>query len=238
MRPIIGISSYAQEASWGPWSMPAAILPFAYVQSVEDAGGRPILIPPSDNAVEETLDAIDGFVLSGGIDVDPSTYGAEQHVQTTPIQPERDRAELALLEAALAREMPVLAICRGMQIFNVVSGGDLDQHLPEKVGHDGHRETLGIFSTHEVRLEPGSRTGGLLGERAEVRSHHHQGLRSLGEGLEAVGWAEDGCVEAIEDPRRRFAVGVLWHPEEGEDKTLFRALVEEARAYRKQRRAS
>jgi gamma-glutamyl-gamma-aminobutyrate hydrolase PuuD len=236
VRPIIGISSYAQEARWGPWSLPAAILPFAYVQSIADAGGRPILIPPSDDAVEETLDAIDGFVLSGGLDVDPSTYGAEQHVETTPIQPERDRAELGLLQGALARDMPVLAICRGMQILNVARGGDLDQHLPEKFGHEGHRETLGVFSTHEVRLDTSSRTGSLLGERAEVRSHHHQGLRSLGDGLTAVGWADDGCVEAIEDPNRPFAIGVLWHPEEGEDKTLFRALVEEAGDYRKKRR--
>jgi putative glutamine amidotransferase len=232
MRPIVGITSYAQNARWGAWDLPAALLPLAYVRSVEQAGGRPLLVPPVEDGVEETLDVLDGLILSGGADIDPEHYGAERHRETTVTQPERDRAELALLEGALARELPVLAICRGMQMLNVVHGGGLHQHLPELVGHEGHRETPGVFSVHEVRLEPASRTGKLLGERATVHSSHHQGLDRVGKAITAVGWAEDGSIEAIEDPSHRFAVGVLWHPEEDGEKTLFEALVEEARAYR------
>ena len=232
MVPLIGITSYAQEASWGAWVLPAALLPLSYVRSVAEAGGRPLLVPPFGDAVEETLDALDGLILSGGADIDPEAYGADPHPETTITFPERDRAELQLLEAALAREMPVLAICRGMQIMNVLRGGDLHQHLPDLLGHPGHRETPGIFSEHDVRLAPESTVGRLLGERARVHSSHHQGLDRVGDGVNAVGWAEDGSIEAIEDPDHRFALGVLWHPEELENKRLFEALVAEAQAYR------
>lgn len=232
MKPIIGITSYAQEASWGYWKLPAALIPFSYVESVTAAGGRPLLVPPVPDAIEETLDALDGLILSGGADIDPEVYGDERHPETTVTHPHRDEAELPLLEAALARDMPVLAICRGMQVLNVLHGGALHQHLPELVGHEGHRAVQGAFSDHEVTIEPGSRTGSLLGPRAHVKSSHHQGLDRVGDGLAVVGHAEDGSIEAIEDPARRFALGVLWHPEEGDDKTLFEALVAEARSYR------
>jgi putative glutamine amidotransferase len=235
VRPIIGITSYAQDARWGAWELPAALLPLSYVRSVEQAGGRPLLIPPIEDAVEETLDVLDGLVLSGGADIDPDHYGAARHRETTFTQPERDRAEMALLAGALERELPVLAICRGMQMLNVAHGGDLHQHLPELVGHEGHREVPGAFSLHEVRLAPKSTVGRLLGKRAVVHSSHHQALDRVGRAIEAVGWAADGSIEAIEDPAHRFAVGVLWHPEEGDDKRLFEALVEEARAYRRGR---
>ena len=235
-RPVIGITAYAQEASWGAWTLPAALIPLSYVTSVEAAGGRPIVIPPIEGAVDETLDAIDGLIFSGGTDIDPDVYGAERHPETTVTSPHRDEAELRLLEGALARDMPVLAICRGMQILNVIHGGDLHQHLPELVGHEGHRETPGIFSEHDVEIAPESRTAAVIGDRARVHSHHHQGLGAVGKGLEAVGYAEDGSVEVIEDPGRRFALGVLWHPEEGDDKRLFEALVHEARGYRSGRR--
>jgi putative glutamine amidotransferase len=232
MRPIIGITSYVEDASWGAWTLPAALVPFGYVRSVERAGGRPILVPPALEGVEETLDALDGLVFSGGSDIDPGVYGAEKHEQTNGMRPLRDRAELALLEAAIERDMPVLAICRGLEVMNVVRGGDLEQHLPDRVGHQNHREVLGVFSEHGVDLKPTSRVATLLGDRAAVKSHHHQGVRRLGEGLVETAWAEDGTVEGLEDPSRRFLVGVLWHPEEGEDDPLFRALVEEAKAYR------
>jgi putative glutamine amidotransferase len=238
MTPLIGITSYAQDASWGYWKLPAALIPLAYVESVAAAGGRALLIPPQDNAVEETLDAIDGLILSGGADLDPALYGAERHAETTVVQPERDEAELALLRAALDRELPVLAICRGMQLLNVLGGGGLHQHMPELVGHEGHREVPGVFSEHEVRLDPDSKVGALIGTTAPVKSSHHQGLSAVGEGLDVSGWAEDGSVEAIEDRSHSFALGVLWHPEEGEDKRLFEALVEEARTYRSKRRDS
>jgi len=238
VKPIIGITSYAQEASWGYWTLPAALIPLSYVESVEAAGGRPVLIPPTPDGVDETLDILDGVIFSGGADIDPEVYGAERHPETTLVHPHRDEAELALLRGALDRDMPVLAICRGMQMLNVIHGGDLHQHLPELVGHEEHRAIPGTFSEHGVRIAEESRIAALIGQSAAIKSSHHQGVDRVGEGLDAVAWAEDGSVEAIEDPNRRFAVGVLWHPEEGVDKRLFAALVDEAREYRKRRRRS
>ena len=235
MRPVIGITTYAQEATWAGWTEPAAFTPLAYVRAVEHAGGRPLLVPPSNNALEETLDALDGIIFSGGGDLDPETYGADAHPETTEINPERDSAELALLQAALARDMPVLAVCRGSQVLNVARGGDLVQHLPEIVGHDRHRHTEPVMADHEVAVEAESKLGSILGDRAPVKSSHHQGFGKLGEGLREAAWAEDGTIEAVEDPTHRFAVGVLWHPEEGEDFALFKALVEEAGDYRSSR---
>lgn len=235
-KPIVGITTYVEPARWGAWKLEAALIPFAYVRAVERAGARPLLVPPSEEAVEETLDALDGLLLSGGNDLDPGTYGAEAHPETNGLRPERDRAELALLEGALSRDMPVLAVCRGFQVLNVARGGDLVQHLPEVVGDDKHREVTGVFSEHPVRIEDGSKLGALLGDRAPVKSHHHQGVGAIGRGLREVAWADDGTIEALEDPEQRFALGVLWHPEAGEDLTLFEALVAEAQAYREERR--
>jgi len=235
VRPVIGITTYAQEATWGGWTEPAAFTPLAYVRAVEHAGGRPLLVPPSNDAIDETLDALDGVIFSGGGDLDPETYGADAHPETGEINPERDSAELALLQAALARDMPVLAVCRGSQVLNVARGGDLVQHLPEIVGHDRHRHTEPVMADHEVAVETDSKLGSILGDRAPVKSSHHQGFGKLGEGLREAAWAEDGTIEALEDPTHRFAVGVLWHPEEGEDYALFKALVEEAEQYRQER---
>lgn len=236
MRPVIGITAYAEEARWGVWDSPAALIPMAYVNAVERAGGRALLVPPSLKGIDETLDALDGLLFSGGSDLDPELYGAEAHQETNGIRPERDRAELALLEAALARDMPVLAVCRGSQVLNVARGGDIVQHLPDVVGDYRHKHTPGVFSDHDVELERGTRLEGLLGDRAPVKSHHHQGYGRLGEGLRPAARADDGTVEALEDPEKRFALGVLWHPEEGEDAALFKALVDEARRYREERR--
>jgi putative glutamine amidotransferase len=236
MRPVVGITSYAEEARWGVWEQPAALVPLAYVRAVEKAGGRPLIIPPCPEGVDETLDALDGLILSGGADLDPECYGAEAHPETNGTRPERDSAELALLEGALARDMPVLAICRGSQVFNVARGGDLVQHLPEVVGHEDHKHTPGVFADHSVEILPGTRLHDVVGQDAPVKSHHHQGYGRLGEGLREAARADDGTVEAIEDPSRRFAVGVLWHPEEGEDAALFDALVTEAGRYREEPR--
>jgi gamma-glutamyl-gamma-aminobutyrate hydrolase PuuD len=236
VKPIIGITSYAEQARWGVWDAPAALIPMAYVRAVELAGGRPLLVPPSEDAIEETLDALDGLLLSGGSDLDPDLYGAESHPETDGVRPERDRAEVALLAAALERDMPVLAVCRGSQVLNVARGGDLVQHLPDVVGDERHKHTPGEFADHDVDLQAGTRLQQLLGDRAPVKSHHHQGYGRLGEGLVEAARAEDGTVEAIEDPNRRFALGVLWHPEEGEDFRLFETLVAEARDYRGEQR--
>jgi putative glutamine amidotransferase len=229
----VGITSYAEPSvRWGVWELAAALTPLDYVDAVERAGGRPLLVPPSDDGVEETLDVLDGLLFSGGSDLDPSLYGQAPHPATNGIVAERDRGELALLEAALARDLPLLAVCRGSQVLNVARGGELVQHLPDEVGHDRHKHTPGVFADHDVTIEPASGLGALLGDRAPVKSHHHQGIGRLGAGLRAVAWADDGTPEGIEDPERRLAVGVLWHPEAGEDGALFDALVAAAGEYR------
>jgi putative glutamine amidotransferase len=232
MRPLIGITSYAQEASFGPWKQQAALVPWDYVEAIERAGGRPLVIPPSEQGVEETLSAIDGLVFTGGSDLDPAAYGADPHPATDDPQTRRDAGELALLRAALEKDLPTLAICRGSQLLNVVRGGDLVQHLPEVVGDEKHKQIPGTFSEHDVRIESGSRLGGVVGEHVPAKSHHHQGFGRVGDGLVENAWAGDGTLEGLEDPTRRFVLGVLWHPEAGEDAALFEALVEEARAYR------
>ena len=232
MRPIVGITTYLTSATFENWTEDSALVPADYVRAVERAGGRPLLVPPSEEAIEETLDSVHGLIFSGGSDLDPSMYGQEPHPETQGVVADRDRAELALLEAALARDMPVLAVCRGSQVLNVALGGDLVQHLPEVVGHDDHKHTPGEWSDHDVTLEPETRLGGLLGDHAPVKSHHHQGFGRLGDGLREAAHADDGTIEALEDPSKRFAFGVLWHPEAGEDQRLFEALVDEAREYR------
>ena len=236
MRPIVGVTSYVEQARFGAWDVPAALIPLSYVHAIERAGGRALVVPPAEDGVEETLDALDGLVLSGGSDLDPSLYGEDAHPETRNIRPQRDLAEMALLRAALARDLPVLAVCRGSQVLNVARGGNLVQHLPEALGTQAHRETPGVFSDHGVEVDPDSRLGGIVGSSVEVKSHHHQGYGELGEGLRVVARAEDGTIEAVEDPEHRFAVGVLWHPEEGKDASLFEALVAEARDYRASRR--
>jgi gamma-glutamyl-gamma-aminobutyrate hydrolase PuuD len=222
-------------AKWSYWDAEAVLVPAAYVDAVERAGGRPILIPPSEDGVEETLDSVDGLIFSGGADLDPDLYGQEPHPETKGVHPERDRGELVLLESALDRDLPVLAICRGSQVLNIARGGDLVQHLPEVVGDEKHKHTPGMFGDHDVTLESGTRLAALLGERAPVKSHHHQGFGRVGEGLRVSARAEDGTIEAVEATDRRFAFGVLWHPEAGEDKKLFTELVKEAAAYRADR---
>jgi gamma-glutamyl-gamma-aminobutyrate hydrolase PuuD len=234
-RPVIGITTYVTPAKWSHWDVEAALVPAAYVDAIERAGGRPLLVPPSEEGVEETLDALDGLLFSGGADLDPDLYEQEAHPETSGVHPRRDRAELALLEAALARDMPVLAVCRGSQVLNVARGGDLVQHLPDVVGDEKHKHTPGVFADHDVTLEGGTRLAELLGDRAPVKSHHHQGFGRVGTGLRVSAHAEDGTIEAVEDPEHRFALGVLWHPEAGEDKRLFDELVRQAEAYRADR---
>jgi putative glutamine amidotransferase len=238
-RPLIGITSYVQPARWGAWELPAAFVPLHYVDSVEEAGGRALVVPPCTDAVDETLDVLDGVVFSGGIDIDPVSYGAARHPLTDPAQTRRDAGELALLERALERDVPTLAICRGFQLLNVLRGGDLVQHLPETVGHEGHREELGRFSAHPVEVREGTRLASIIGAGHDgVQSSHHQGVARVGDGLVETAWAEDGSLEGLEDPSRRFVVAVLWHPEMEEDKRLFAALVDEARRFRAERRGA
>jgi len=235
-KPVIGITTYLTSARFGVWEEDSALIPAAYVRAVEAAGGRPLLVPPSVDGIEETLDRLDGLLFSGGSDLDPELYAQEVHAETNGVVPERDQAEIALLQAALEQDMPVLAVCRGSQVLNVARGGDLVQHLPDVVGDEKHKHTPGVFADHAVDLVPGTRVQDILGDHAPVKSHHHQGYGQLGEGLREAARAADGTIEALEDPSRRFAVGVLWHPEAGEDFALFKALVEEAGRYRDERR--
>jgi putative glutamine amidotransferase len=234
MRPVIGIPTPLERARWGVWEEKVALVALSYVAAVQRAGGLAVLLPPDPALVEgpdEVLDRLDGLMLAGGADVDPSAYGAQPHPETGPTIPERDAFELALARRALERELPFLGICRGMQVLNVALGGTLHQHLPDLLGHERHRHTPGAFGDHDVRLEPGSLAARAGGQHVHpTKSHHHQGIDAVGEGLRVSGWAaEDGLPEAIEAPGARFALGVQWHPEADEASRLVAALVQEAR---------
>ncbi|MEW6637416.1 MAG: gamma-glutamyl-gamma-aminobutyrate hydrolase family protein [Actinomycetota bacterium] len=232
-RPNIGVTAATETVSYGVWrGVPAIISPARYVQAVQRAGGRPILLPPDPDDAEdprEVLALIDALILTGGAgDLDPALYGEEPHPETGPVQEERDAYELALARAAIERRMPVLGICRGMQVLNVAYGGRLEQHLPDVLGHEEHRHTPGTFADHEVSLVPGSLAARAAGsELTPVKSHHHQGIGEVGEGLVVTGKAEDGTIEAIEDPSCPFVLGVLWHPEEDENSRIIKTLVSE-----------
>lgn len=230
-RPVIGVCSALEVASWGSWEMQANLSPRSYSVAISRAGGLPILVPPDDASAEAPdglLDLLDALVLAGGSDVDPGSYGDSPHSETGTTWPERDRFELALAHRAVERDMPVLGVCRGMQLLNVAYGGTLEQHLPAV---RTHRHTPGEFCEHAVRLEPGSLAARAVGaERTSVKSHHHQGAAEVGEGLSVTGWSDpDGLVEAVEDPSRRHVLGVLWHPEEDERSRVLATLVAEAR---------
>jgi putative glutamine amidotransferase len=208
--------------------MPAALLPYTYVEAVEKAGGAVVIVPPNAGDAVEVINALDGLLLAGGADLGPELYGAATDPETLGVRPDRDAGEVAALDAALDRDLPTLGICRGMQLMAIAAGGSLHQHLPDVVGHEQHRAEVGVFGRHAVRLAEGSRVGSLLGSTAEVASYHHQGVESAGS-LTVTAWAEDDTIEAVENPTKRFAVGVLWHPEVADDPRLFEALVDAAR---------
>ena len=229
----VGICAAVEQVCWGAWETIVTMSPRTYAHSVQNAGAIALILPPDDGRLEDPaplLDRVDALLLAGGADVDAASYGAKPHPETSGTWPERDRFELAMAHGALERDMPVLGICRGMEILNVACGGTLEQHLPDVVGHENHRHTPGSFGDHEVRLEPGSRAHRAAGgEQVLVKSHHHQGVAEIGEGLEVTGRAvEDDTVEAVELSDRHFALGVLWHPEEDMNSRVIAALVKEA----------
>jgi putative glutamine amidotransferase len=230
-RPIIGLTTYAEDARFGLQDTFSAVLPLSYVHGVHETGGRAVLITP-DDPDPEVLAGLDGIMFTGGSDVDPALYGAEPH-GATRIKPERDRAELLLLNAAAGSGLPLLGICRGMQLMAVAYGGRLHQHLPDVLGHHGHRPVSGPkFGWHPVELVPGSRAHAILGDRVTVNSFHHQGVADPGR-LRATGWCpEDNLIEVVEDPGLPFALGVQWHPEDTDDFRVIAAFVEAAAKHR------
>ena len=228
--PVIGLSAYSESAQWAVWHAPAVLLPAAYVQQVAAVGGIPVLLPPLPG-VAQTVSQLDGLILTGGGDIAPGRYGESPHPRTTRVSVPREAAELELLDAALDARLPVLGICRGMQLLNVARGGTLRQHLPED---SGHAPEPGTYGSHPVRLAPGTRLASILGDGAgvDVPTAHHQAVDTLGDGLVATAWAQDGIVEAVEldGSGSPFVVAVQWHPEVSTDRRLIEALVAAASA--------
>jgi anthranilate synthase component 2/putative glutamine amidotransferase len=223
-RPVVGITTYEETARWGVWNCPAVLVPADYVRKVSAAGGVPVLLPPLAGDVE-VLDRLDALVVAGGADVDPARYGADRSPRTGPAHPHRDDAELALMAGALERDLPVLGICRGLQLLAVLRGGSLVQHLPDVVGSDVHVPSPGTYGDNDVRIAPDSRLAQLIGTEATWACHHHQAVDALGVGLTPVAWAADGTVEGAELEGARFVLGVQGHPEVGDDVRLFEGLV-------------
>jgi putative glutamine amidotransferase len=234
-RPLIGLTAYAQQVQYGHNDVLAGMLPMTYVKAVHETGGRAVLITPDDPDTD-VLESLDGILFSGGGDIDPANWGAEPH-PATEIDPARDTAELMLMKAALDADLPILGVCRGMQVMAVASGGSLHQHLPDVIGHERHRAAAGTdplaadasaYGRHDVVLKPGSGAFALLGPRLTVNSFHHQAVDDPGT-FTAVGWCpDDRVMEIMEDPARSFALGVQWHPERMADLRVFAALAEAA----------
>jgi putative glutamine amidotransferase len=228
--PVVGITTYREQARWGVWDELADVLHAGYARAVEAAGAAVVLLPPGDPAhARSVVERIDALVVAGGADVSPERYGADPHPRTGGTRPDRDAWELAVLAEAAAVDLPALMVCRGMQLEAARVGGVLDQHTPDVVGHDGHAPAAGRYGEITVTTVPGTTVGRILGPTRDVRCHHHQSVRTC-PGLVPSAYAEDGTVEAFEQPDRRFWVGVQWHPETQADVGLLRELVGAARA--------
>jgi putative glutamine amidotransferase len=224
-RPVIGVSAYAERTRWAAWDMPASVVPQRYLDKVRAAGGTPVVLPVVPG-IAGVLPRLDGLLLVGGGDLAPARYDAVPHPRTSRVNLARDEAEMALLREALALRLPVLGICRGLQLLNVALGGTLHQHVPDVVGHDGHSAGDGVFARHEVYVRGGSRLGRALNRTAlDVASLHHQAIDRPGAGLVPCAWSGDGLIEAAELEDHPFTVGVQWHPEADEDVSLFAAFV-------------
>ncbi len=232
VRPVVGLTTYLQQAQTGVWNVRASFLPAIYIEGVTLAGGIPLLLPPQpvdDEIAARVIDGIDALVITGGRDVDPTTYGQQPHPNTDAPATDRDAWEFALLGEALRRGMPVLGICRGAQVLNVALGGTLHQHLPDIVGHGWHQAGNAVFNTSAIQTVPGTRLAAVLGESTDAQCYHHQAIAELGQGLIASAWDPDGVIEAVEIPGDHFVLAVQWHPEERlDDLRLFAAVVQAA----------
>ncbi len=232
VAPLIGLTTYREDAAWGVWHQRADLLPTQYAAAVEATGGVPVLLPPvgQQGAADAVVARLDGLVISGGADVEPERYGEQPHPRTAGWRADRDAWESALLDAADATDLPVLGVCRGMQVMAVRAGGSLEQHVPDVVGHEQHSPGGDEFGTVAVTTTPGTRLSALVGAELSVNCHHHQSVRSH-PGFDAVARAADGTLEAMEAPGDRFCVGVQWHPETAADVGLLAGLVRAAAAY-------
>jgi len=231
-RPVIGLTCYVEPVSRTVWrDVPSATVPYSYVRKIEQAGGLVVIIPPRTDAdptlAAEILSRLDGLVIAGGADVDPDRYARPRHPLVQASREDRDAMELALATAAAEQDLPLLGVCRGMQVMAVAAGGDLEQHLPDRVGHEDHSPQKGAYGTHPISTVAGTRVNSLLGDHTVVPSYHHQAVLTH-PGFVPAAWADDGTLEAMEDPDAGFRLAVQWHPEEGDDPRLFAALVEAA----------
>ena len=227
--PVIGIACAVLRAQWGPWDQDAAVVAADYIRQVQRAGGIALVIPPDADNVDALLDLLDGLMLTGGNDLEASSYGADAHPEAEDADPARDRFEADLVRRAIERDIPFLGICRGIQVLNVAFGGTLTQHLPDVHGTDDHRRSIGTFegNDHLVALTDGSQAARAAGETTHrVPSHHHQAVDRVGDGLMVTGRSVgDDVPEALEMPGRRFALGVQWHPEADPDSPLIDTFV-------------
>jgi gamma-glutamyl-gamma-aminobutyrate hydrolase PuuD len=227
-KPVIGVSAYAEKARWAAWDMPASVVPQRYLDKVLAVGGIPVILPAVPH-IPRVLARLDGLMLVGGGDLDPGRYGAVPHPRNGRVNPLRDDAETALLEEALEQRLPILGICRGLQLLNVVLGGTLHQHVPDVVGHEGHSGGDGIFTRHDVHLHPRCVLARAMNRTTlDVSSLHHQAIDQLGDGLTPCAWSDDGLIEAAELEGHPFTIGVQWHPEADEELGVFSALVSAA----------
>jgi putative glutamine amidotransferase len=224
-RPVIGITTYIERTRYGAWDLDAAVLPRTYVDTVAAAGGNPVLLPPLGIS---DVSFLDGLVIAGGADVAPARYGASAHPETLGLRPDRDETEFALVENALSAGLPLVGVCRGMQVLNVVLGGTLAQHVPDVTGSSAHRPEVGQFGSTEVEMVPGSAINEILGGAATVSCSHHQAVDRIGDGLMVTAKSADGVVEAVELMGAEFVLGVQWHPEQDAEVRLFKALVARA----------
>ncbi len=234
--PVLGLTTYLQQAKTGVWDVHASFLPAIYMQGVNLAGGTAVLLPPQPvEAADRVLDGLDGLIITGGRDMDPEHYGQQRHPATDePVQANRDRDawEMALVRGAIRRGLPVLGICRGAQVMNVALGGTLHQHLPDVIGHTGHQLGDAVFSTSSVHTVPGTRLASLIGDSSDAQCYHHQAIDRLGDGLVVSAQDADGVIEGVEIPGEDFVLAVQWHPEERlDDIRLFVAVVQAAAQY-------